>query len=95
MNILLKFVILYFNNFILLRPENLYVILARYNEIPEDDIINVETYWSMLWAEKELEDWEVAERRRRWKKKIQGRYNELPCFDLNTVGAYNSPRNNK
>ena len=49
-NILLKFIILYFNNFILLRPENLYVILARHNELPEDDILNVETCTSMLFV---------------------------------------------
>ena len=47
-NILLKFIILYFKNFILLRSENLYVILARRNELPEDDILNVETCRSML-----------------------------------------------
>ena len=47
-NILLEFVILYFNNFILLRPENLYVILSRHNELPEDDILNVETCKSIL-----------------------------------------------
>ena len=47
-NILLKFIVLYFNNFILLRPENLYVILARHNLLPEDDILNVETCSSML-----------------------------------------------
>ena len=41
LKILLKFIILYFNNFILLRPKNLYVILARHNELPEDDIWNV------------------------------------------------------
>ena len=33
--------ILYFNKFILLRSENLYIILARHDEIPEDDILNV------------------------------------------------------
>ena len=49
-NILLKFIILYFNNFILLRPENLYVILARRNELPEDDILSVETCTSMLFV---------------------------------------------
>ena len=42
-NILLKFIILYFNNVILLRPRYLYVILVRHNELPEDDILNVET----------------------------------------------------
>ena len=42
-NGLLNFIVLYFNNFILLRPENLYVILARHNELPEDDSSNVET----------------------------------------------------
>ena len=47
-NVLLKFIILYFNNFTLLRPENLYVILAKHNELPEDGISNVETYGSML-----------------------------------------------
>ena len=41
--LVLKLIILYFNNFILLRPENLYVILARHNELHEDDILNVET----------------------------------------------------
>ena len=49
-NILLQFIILYFNNFILLRPENLYVILVRHNELPEDDILNVETCRSMLFV---------------------------------------------
>ena len=49
-NILLKFIILYFNNFILLRQENLYVILARHNEVPDDDILNVETCGSMLFV---------------------------------------------
>ena len=49
-NILLKFIILYFNIFILLRPENLYVMLARHNELPEDDILNVETCRSMLFV---------------------------------------------
>ena len=49
-NVLLKFTILYFNNFLLLRPENLYVILARHNELPEDDILNVETCRSMLFV---------------------------------------------
>ena len=33
--------ILYFNNFIFLRPDNLNVILARQNELPEDDILNM------------------------------------------------------
>ena len=47
-NILLKFIILYFNNFILLRPENVYVILAKHNELPENDILNVETCRSLL-----------------------------------------------
>ena len=47
-NILLKFIILYFNNFILQRPEILYVILARPNELPEDDILNVETCRSIF-----------------------------------------------
>ena len=49
-NILLKFIILYFKNFILLRPEILYVILVRRNELPEDDILNVETFRSMLFV---------------------------------------------
>ena len=34
--------------FILLIPVNLYVILARHNELPEDGILNVETCRSML-----------------------------------------------
>ena len=41
---------MYFNSFILLRPENLYVILARHDELPEDDILNVETCGSMLFV---------------------------------------------
>ena len=41
---------MYFNNFILLRSKNLYVILARHNELPEDDILNVETCRSMLFV---------------------------------------------
>ena len=45
-----KFIILYFNNFILPRPENLYVILARRSELPEDDTLNVETCRSMLFV---------------------------------------------
>ena len=49
-NVLLKFIILYFNNFILLRPKILYVILTRHNELPEDDILNVETCRSMLFV---------------------------------------------
>ena len=49
-NILLKFIVLYFNNFLLLRPENLYVILARRHELPEDNILNVETCRSMLFV---------------------------------------------
>ena len=49
-NILLKLIILYFNNFTLLRPENLYVILVRHKELPEDDILNVETCRSMLFV---------------------------------------------
>ena len=49
-NILLKFIISYFNNFILLRPENLYVILARHTELHEDDILNAETCRSMLFV---------------------------------------------
>ena len=48
--LVLKLIILYFNNFILLRPENLYVILARHSEFPEDDILNVETCRSMLFV---------------------------------------------
>ena len=44
----LKFINLDFNNFSLPRPKNLYVILARQNELPEDDILNVETCSSML-----------------------------------------------
>ena len=48
-NILLKSIILYFNNFISLRPEILYVIFARH-ELPEDDILNVETCKSMLFV---------------------------------------------
>ena len=44
----MKFIILYFNNFILLRPENLYVILARHIELTEYDILNVETCSNML-----------------------------------------------
>ena len=50
MNILLKFIVLYFNNFISLKPENLYVILAMHNELPEDYILNVETHRSMLFV---------------------------------------------
>ena len=34
----------------LLRPENVYVILVRRNELPEDDILNVETCRSMLFV---------------------------------------------
>ena len=49
-NILLKFIILYFNDFILLRPGYLYVILVRHNELPEDDTLNVETCRSMLFV---------------------------------------------
>ena len=49
-NILSKFISLYFNNFILIRQENLYVILARRNELPDDDILNVETCRSMLFV---------------------------------------------
>ena len=49
-NILLKCIILYFNDFISLKPENLYVILARHNELPEDDILNVETCRNMLFV---------------------------------------------
>ena len=40
----------YFNNFTLLGPENLCVILARHNKLPEDDILNVETCRSMLFV---------------------------------------------
>ena len=47
-NILLKFIILYFKNFVLPRPRNLNVILVRRNEFPEDDILNVETCRNML-----------------------------------------------
>ena len=47
---LLKFVILYFKNFILPRPRYLYVILVMHNELPEDDILNVETCRSMLFV---------------------------------------------
>ena len=43
-------IFLYVHDFILLRPENLCVILARHNEIPEDDIFNVETCRSMLFV---------------------------------------------
>ena len=42
-NVLLQFIILDFNRFILLIPENLCVILARHKEFPEDDTLNVET----------------------------------------------------
>ena len=35
---LLKFIILYFNNFILPSLRYLYAILVRQNELPEDDI---------------------------------------------------------
>jgi hypothetical protein len=49
-NALLKFSILYLYNLILKRPENLYVILARHNELPEDDILNVEKCGSMLFV---------------------------------------------
>ena len=45
-----KFIILYFSNIILLNPENLYAILSRHNELPEDDILNVETCRSMLFV---------------------------------------------
>ena len=41
---------LYFNNFILPRPENLHVNLTRRKELPEDDILNVETCRSMLFV---------------------------------------------
>ena len=46
----MKFIILYFNKVILLRPENLYVILASHSELPEDDILSVETCRSMLFV---------------------------------------------
>ena len=49
-NILLKFIILYYKNFILPRPKILYVILTRRNDLPEDDILNVETYRSTLFV---------------------------------------------
>ena len=49
-NVLLKFVVLYSKDFILLRPENLYVILAMRNDLPDDDILNVETCRSMLFV---------------------------------------------
>ena len=49
-NILSKFIILYFNTFIFPRPRNLYVILVRHNKLPEDDILNVETCRSMLFV---------------------------------------------
>ena len=35
---------------LLMWPENLYVILARHSELPEDDILNVETCRSMLFV---------------------------------------------
>ena len=35
---------------VLLRPENLYVILARHSELPEDDILNDETRRSLLFV---------------------------------------------
>ena len=44
------FNISYFNNFILLRPENLSVTVARHNDLPEDDILNVETRGSTLFV---------------------------------------------
>ena len=44
------FIILYFNNFVLVRPENLYVILAKHKELPGDDILNVETCRNMLFV---------------------------------------------
>ena len=49
-NNLLKFIILYFNNFVLPRPRYLYIILVRHDELPEDDILNVETCSSMLFV---------------------------------------------
>jgi hypothetical protein len=79
-NILLKFIILYFNplnaelnpirhllafvgahhvvdvsrirvhNFMFLKPGNLYVILAKHNEFPDDDVLNAETCSSMLFV---------------------------------------------
>ena len=47
---LLKFIILYFNNFILPRLRYLYVILVGRNDLPEDDILNVKTSRSMLFV---------------------------------------------
>jgi hypothetical protein len=44
------FIVLYFNNFILLRTENLYVILTKHTELPEDAILNVETCRSTLFV---------------------------------------------
>ena len=42
------FVIIVF--LVLLRTDNLYVILARHNELPEDGSLNVETCSSMLFV---------------------------------------------
>ena len=39
-----------FSNFILPRPRYLYVILVGHNELPEDDILNVETCRKMLFV---------------------------------------------
>ena len=39
-----------YTDFLVLRAENLYVILARHNELPEDDILNVETCRIMLFV---------------------------------------------
>ena len=47
---LLKYKMINFNNFILPRPRNLYVILVRHNGLPEDGILNVETCRSMLFV---------------------------------------------
>ena len=43
-------VFIYYIDFLVLRTENLYVILARHNEFPEDGILNVETCSSMLFV---------------------------------------------
>ena len=45
---LLRFIVLYFNSFILLEPEDLYVVLVKHSGLPEDDVLNVETCRSML-----------------------------------------------
>ena len=39
---------MYFNSFILLEPEDLYVVLVKHSGLPEDDVLNVETCRSML-----------------------------------------------